>query len=119
MLGDTMMLCLSNLSTRLPSPLARTASDLRDAEKQALCCCLKGDPASWLTRLHVCGCILVNVVIAMTYKCNFASLKLKLVEDRSAITLPVALDQLVSAQQPLLLRNLIQSSPSQALQGRS
>jgi len=118
MLGDTMMLCLSNLSTRLPSPLARTASDLRDAEKQALCCCLKGDPASWLTRLLVCGCILVNAVIAMTDKCTFPRLKLNLVENSSAITLPVALEQLVSAQQPLL-RNLIQSSPSQALNGRS
>ncbi len=118
MLGDTMMLCLSNLSTRLPLPLARTANDLRDAEKQALCCCLKGDPASWLTRLLVCGCTLVNAVIAMTGKGTFSSLKLNLVEDSSAITLPVALEQLVSAQQPLL-RNLIQSPPSQALKGRS
>ena len=118
MLGDTMMLCLSNLSTRLPLPLARTAKDLRDAEKRALYCCLKGDPASWLTRLLVCGCILVNAVIAMTDKYTFSSPKLNLVADSFAITLLVALEQLVSLQQPLL-RNLIQSPPSQALKGRS
>ena len=58
-----MMLCLSYLSTRLPSPLARTANDRRVAEGPTLCGCLKGDPASCPSLLQVFGCILVKVVM--------------------------------------------------------
>ena len=60
-----MMLCLSYLSTRLPSPLARTASDRRDAKQQSLCGCRRGDPASWPSLLQVLCCILVKVVIVL------------------------------------------------------
>ena len=59
-LGETIILCLSNLSTRAPLPLARTARECRPAENVALRACLIGAPARRLVLLVLAVCIAVN-----------------------------------------------------------